>query len=115
MLFRSKHLGSLGREQAALRTENVIDVVGEYYGFSATEIRGHKRQRPLAHARHIAMFLVRELIANKSYPVIAREFGNRNHTSIISAVDKIQEEILVNPQILDEVTELRKKLTDGNF
>lgn len=113
--FAKKHLGSLGREQAALRTENVVDVVGEYFGFTATEIRGHKRQRPLAHARHIAMFLVRELIANKSYPVIAREFGNRNHTSIISAVDKIQVEIAANPQVLEEVTELRKKLTDGIF
>ena len=113
--FAKKHLGSLGREQVVVRTENIIDAVAERYGFSSAEIRGHKRQRPLSHARHVAMFLVRELISNASYPVIARDFGNRNHTSVISAVDKIRQEIQSDPQLLEEVTELRKNLTDGIF
>jgi chromosomal replication initiator protein len=113
--FAKKHLGSLGREQVVVRTENIIDAVAERYGFTSAEIRGHKRQRPLSHARHVAMFLVRELIANASYPVIARDFGNRNHTSVISAVDKIRLEIQSDPQLLEEVSDLRKNLTDGIF
>lgn len=113
--FAKKHLGSLGREQVVLRTDNIIDAVAERFGFTAVDIRGHKRQRPLSHARHVAMFLVRELITNASYPVIARDFGNRNHTSVISAVDKIRLEMQNDPRLLDEISELRKNLTDGIF
>ena len=94
---------------------SIIDAVAERFGFTAVDIRGHKRQRPLSHARHVAMFLVRELITNASYPVIARDFGNRNHTSVISAVDKIRLEMQNDPRLLEEISELRKNLTDGIF
>jgi len=42
----------------------------------------------LVHARHIAMYLIRDLLNNYSYPMIARIFDGRNHTTVISGVEK---------------------------
>jgi chromosomal replication initiator protein len=113
--FAKKYLGNLGREQAVLRADDIIDAVATRFGFTAADITGHARVRPLAHARHIAMYLVRDLIPNASYPVIARQFGNRNHTSVISAVEKIKSEMSLDAALTREITELRRELTDGNY
>ena len=113
--FAKKYLGNLGREQAILRADDIIDAVAARFGFTSSDITGHARVRPLAHARHIAMYLVRDLIPNASYPVIARQFGNRNHTSVISAVEKIKSEMSLDAALTREITELRRELTDGNY
>ena len=58
------------------------------FGFPIEEITGKSRQRPLVTARQIAMYVFREL-TDLSYPAIAREFGGRDHTTVIHAVEKI--------------------------
>ena len=54
------------------------------------DIIGQRRHRPLVTARQIAMYVFREL-TELSYPAIAREFGGRDHTTVIHAVKKIDE------------------------
>jgi chromosomal replication initiator protein len=98
-----------------LRVEHVIAAVGDRLGVTPTEIRGPKRLRPLTYARHIAMYLVRELLPDYSYPMIAKEFGDRNHTSVISAYEKIRDGLLSDALLLEHVTELRRQLTEGDF
>ena len=51
------------------------------------------------------MYLFRDL-TDLSYPAIAREFGGRDHTTVIHAVDKIQRLMKERKQIYDQVTEL---------
>ena len=63
--------------------------VAERFGFSVEEIIGKSRRRPLVTARQVAMYVVREL-TDLSYPAIAREFGGRDHTTVIHAVEKIE-------------------------
>ena len=69
------------------------------------ELLGKRRHRALVTARQICMYVCREL-TDLSYPSIAREFGNRDHTTVIHAVDKISKQMAERRQIYDQVTAL---------
>jgi len=64
----------------------------------------------MVHARHVAMFLIRDLLHDYSYPMIARMFDNRNHTTVISGVEKVNQQLATNPELLAQVNELKRKL-----
>jgi len=66
----------------------ILAAVSDAFGFSIDELVGPKRQRPLVRARQIGMYLCRDL-TDYSYPAIGREFGGRDHTTVIHAVEKI--------------------------
>jgi len=104
------HLTNLGHEHVVLKPEVIIDTVSTFYGLSPTDVRGSKRLRPMVHARHVAMFLIRELLHDYSYPMIARMFDNRNHTTVISAVEKVTQQLATNPELLAQVNDLKRKL-----
>lgn len=108
------HLTNLGQEQVVLKPETILSVVADFYGLSVEDVRGSKRLRPLVHARHIAMYLIRDMLNNYSYPMIARIFDGRNHTTVISGVEKIKEQITVNPEVLAQVNQLKRRLQGEN-
>jgi chromosomal replication initiator protein len=83
----------------------IIEKTSQMFGFSVDEIQGASRRRPLVTARQIAMYVFREL-TDLSYPAIAREFGGRDHTTVIHAVDKIGTLMRERRQIYEQVTEL---------
>jgi chromosomal replication initiator protein len=83
----------------------IIDKTSQMFGLSVEEIIGASRRRPLVTARQIAMYVFREL-TDLSYPAIAREFGGRDHTTVIHAVDKIGTLMRERRQIYEQVTEL---------
>ncbi len=104
------HLTNLGQEQIVLKPETILSIVADFYGLSVEEVRGSKRLRPLVHARHIAMYLIRDLLNNYSYPMIARIFDGRNHTTVISGVEKIKEQLTSNPEVLNQINQLKRRL-----
>jgi chromosomal replication initiator protein len=83
----------------------IIEKTSQMFGFDVEEIKGASRRRPLVTARQIAMYVFREL-TDLSYPAIAREFGGRDHTTVIHAVDKIGTLMRERRQIYEQVTEL---------
>jgi chromosomal replication initiator protein len=83
----------------------LLDEIAGHLGYNVDALKGKSRQRPLVTARQIAMYLFRDL-TDLSYPAIAREFGGRDHTTVIHAVDKIQRLMKERKQIYDQVTEL---------
>ncbi|MBU2603262.1 MAG: chromosomal replication initiator protein DnaA [Actinobacteria bacterium] len=66
----------------------ILNVVSTTLGISITEIRGDRRTRPVVQARHLAMYLAREL-TDSSLPKIGERIGGRDHTTVLHAVDKI--------------------------
>jgi chromosomal replication initiator protein len=68
----------------------IIDLVGSHYKIDADEIRGTSRKAPIAHARHVAVYLTRE-ITGDSWKHIGTLFGDRDHTSMMHAHQKISE------------------------
>jgi len=104
------NLVNLGNERVVLKPETIIEAVANFYGLPAGDIRGSKRLRPLVHARHVAMYLIRDLLNNYSYPMIAKIFDGRNHTTVISGVEKVAQQLATNPELLAQVNDLKRRL-----
>ncbi len=85
--------------------EVILEATASTFGFTVQELCGTNRRRPLVTARQIGMYVFREL-TDFSYPAIAREFGGRDHTTVIHAVDKIAGLMKERRQIYDQVTDL---------
>jgi chromosomal replication initiator protein len=87
----------------------ILQCTAEMFAFPIDEIQGKSRRRPLVTARQISMYVFREL-TDLSYPAIAREFGGRDHTTVIHAVEKIGALMKERRQIYDQVTELIQRI-----
>ncbi len=90
----------------------ILDATAETFGFSVDDICGTSRRRPLVTARQVGMYVFRE-VTDFSYPAIAREFGGRDHTTVIHAVEKISALMKERRQIYDQVTELIHRIKSG--
>ncbi len=97
------------RQPRPITPDLIIETTAQVFGFTREEIIGQRRHRPLVTARQIAMYVFREL-TDLSYPAIAREFGGRDHTTVIHAVDKISSLMSDRRQIYDQVTELTQAI-----
>jgi chromosomal replication initiator protein len=73
---------------------------------------GQEPPPPLVTARQVGMYVCREL-TDLSYPAIAREYGGRDHTTVIHAVEKIRALMGERRQIYDQVTELMQVIKTG--
>ena len=91
----------------------ILDATSDAFGFSIEDLCGPSRRRPLVNARQIGMYVFREL-TDFSYPAIAREFGGRDHTTVIHAVDKIANLMKERRQTYDQVTGLMQRIRSAN-
>jgi chromosomal replication initiator protein len=88
------------RKKAAV--EAIIKAVASYYGLKPTEIKSDRRHKSLANPRAIAMYLSRNHTKD-SYPDLARAFGGKHHTTVISAVQKIQGRVKDDASLRSEI------------
>ena len=109
-----KHLHDIlgDRQPRPITPQVILDATAAMFDFTVEEIKGKSRQRPLVTARQIAMYVFRDL-TDLSYPAIAREFGGRDHTTVIHAVEKIKALMGERRQIYDQVTELLNQIRKG--
>jgi chromosomal replication initiator protein len=91
----------------------IMRKTSEMFGYSEEEIRGKSRRRPLVIARQIGMYVFREM-TDMSYPAIAREFGGRDHTTVIHAVEKVGGLMKERRQVYDQVTALTQAVRSGS-
>jgi chromosomal replication initiator protein len=101
-----------GDQPQQVTAKMILDATARMFGFTLDELCGPNRRRPLVTARQIAMYVMREL-TDFSYPAIAREFGGRDHTTVIHAVEKIGDQMKERRAIYDQVTELMNVITRG--
>ncbi|HGA1508390.1 TPA: chromosomal replication initiator protein DnaA, partial [Streptococcus suis] len=85
--------------------EKIQTEVGNFYGVSLKELKGSKRVQHIVHARQVAMFLAREMTDN-SLPKIGKEFGNRDHTTVMHAYNKIKTLLLDDENLEIEITSI---------
>jgi chromosomal replication initiator protein len=90
----------------------ILEATSKMFGFPVEDICGKSRRRPLVTARQVGMYVCRELTV-LSYPAIAREFGDRDHTTVIHAVEKIGTLMKERREIYDQVTELIQSIRNA--
>jgi len=92
-----------------INVETIQNVVASYFNLPVQEMLSARRSRSLARPRQIAMYLVKQY-TTKSLPDIGRKFSNRDHTTVIHAVKKIDELIKKDTEIKQSIIEIKKKL-----
>ena len=88
--------------------ESIQNLVASYFNLNIQEMLSSRRSRALARPRQIAMYLAKQHTTN-SLPDIGRKFSNRDHTTVIHAVKKIDELIKKDNEIRQSVIEIKKK------
>jgi len=92
-----------------LTSDDIITRVAAYCGHTRDDLLGSSRRQPLARHRQIAMYLCREY-TDLSLPKIGRAFGNRDHTTVLHAVDKIKGMMQSDADVYRDVTSLSHDL-----
>jgi chromosomal replication initiator protein len=87
----------------------IMGQTAAYFGLSIEDLCGTSRSRVLVTARHIAMYLCREL-TDMSLPKIGQQFGGRDHTTVINADRKIRSLMAERRSIYTQVTELTNRI-----
>lgn len=88
---------------------SIVDKTAKYYKFKVAQLHGSSRTQRLVKARHVAMYLCRELTEN-SLPEIGSHF-DAHHTSIMHACRKVEQRLTTDASFAHEVLSLRQQLT----
>ena len=85
----------VSHKDKVISAEFVQETVAKYFNINAKDLKGSKRSNDIAFPRQIAMYLCRS-VANMSLPQIGKDFGKRDHTTVMHACNKIEKEIKDN-------------------
>jgi chromosomal replication initiator protein len=91
--------------------EKIIDEVARTFGTTAEEIRSSRRSANISNARQVAMYVVRE-ITDMSMESIGQEFGGRDHSTVVYALQQIDEKKARDPKIKATVNDIIKNIRD---
>ncbi|CAI8392737.1 MAG: Chromosomal replication initiator protein DnaA [Rhodospirillaceae bacterium] len=89
--------------------EEIQKKVAEHFNIKLSEMFSPRRARSVARPRQIAMYLSKQL-TTRSLPEIGRRFGNRDHTTVMHAVRKVEELRSLDAAIDEDVELLRRML-----
>jgi chromosomal replication initiator protein len=92
-----------------LTIESIQREVAAYFDVKLHDLKGPKRHRAIAHPRMVAMFLARKL-TNMSFPEIGSRFGGKDHSTVISAVRKIERLCTEDPTVRSVVGTIESHL-----
>ena len=96
-------------KKKVITPEYIISVVAEHFNVSAADLSGNKRNSKIVVPRQIAMYLCRDLI-DTSLKTIGKSLGNRDHTTVMHGIEKIEKEIESNDNVRNTVDILKKKI-----
>ena len=88
---------------------DIIQATAQYFKLTVDDLYGSSRSQAVAIARQIAMYLSKQL-TTRSLPEIGRRFGNRDHTTVMHAVRKVEELRSLDATIDEDVELLRRML-----
>ncbi len=96
-------------EAPQVSIKRIQDLVSERFGLSLEELVGERRSQNIVYPRQVAMYLSREL-TDSSLPRIGKEFGGRDHTTVIHATSKIARLIREDRSVYNLVQELTARV-----
>jgi chromosomal replication initiator protein len=100
-------------KQRVITPQLILEETAKQFGWTTEELCGKSRRRPLVTARQVSMYVMRQL-TDFSYPRIAEEFGGRDHTTVMYAVEKIRLQMHERHHTFDQVNELITRIRVGS-
>jgi chromosomal replication initiator protein len=89
--------------------ERIQEIISDRFGLSLDELCGDRRSQNIVYPRQVAMYLSREL-TDSSLPKIGKQFGGRDHTTVIHATSKIARLIREDRSVYNLVQELTARI-----
>ncbi|MEG6508404.1 chromosomal replication initiator protein DnaA [Methyloligella sp. 2.7D] len=100
-----------GTEPKRVRIDDIQRTVSKHYGVNRGDLLSGRRSRSIVRPRQIGMYLSK-LLTSRSLPEIGRRFGNRDHTTVLHAIRKVEELMSGDAQMREEVELLKRLLRD---
>jgi chromosomal replication initiator protein len=100
-------------ELAEVSIKGIQETVSDRFGLSLAELCGDRRSQNIVYPRQVAMYLSREL-TDSSLPKIGKEFGGRDHTTVIHATSKIARLIKEDRSVYNLVQELTARIKQAH-
>lgn len=94
-----------GASTKEISISTIKKCVANYYGLKISQLSSSNRTKNLVMARHIAMYLCRKHL-DVSFAVIGKEFGNRDHSTVVSAYDKIEKGLKKDSNLKIAISEI---------
>ncbi len=94
------------RPKKNMAIKDVVKIVSEYYKIEEPSIYEKIRKKEIVKARQVVMYLLREDF-NISYPLIGQKLGGKDHTTVIHSCLKIKADLKNDPQLLQELEQIR--------
>jgi chromosomal replication initiator protein len=98
-----------GTEPKRIKIEDILKVTGRYFNVSRQDLLSQRRHRSVVWPRQIGMYLAKQLTA-RSLPEIGRRFGNRDHTTVLHAIRKIDALLPGDAKLRATIEELKKEI-----
>lgn len=92
--------------------ESIQKVVAQYFGLRVSDLKGARRQKELVRARQIGMFLCRKHLGS-SYPEIGARFGNKDHTTAMSACSRIAQVLATDAGLRAQLDEIEQRIDNS--
>ncbi len=93
--------------------DQILDAVCKHFHVTPADLRSHARHRSVSRARHVAMYLCRQRL-QCSYPEIGRAFADRDHTTVISAVRKVEADRQRDPEFRAHLEAIERRLSSAD-
>ena len=91
--------------------EVIIEEVGKFYDIDPNAIRGQGRTKATSWARHIAIYLTRHM-TKLSLKDIGKEFDNRDHTTILHSIDRVEKQCKTDPETNEVIKDIRSNINE---
>jgi chromosomal replication initiator protein len=96
-------------EPRRVKIDDILRAVSRHFAVSKQDILSQRRHRSVVWPRQVGMYLAKQL-TSRSLPEIGRRFGDRDHTTVLHAIRKIDRELTNNTRLRDDLDELKKQL-----
>ena len=100
-----------GAEPRRVRIDDILRTVSKHYGVNRGDLLSGRRNRSIVRPRQIGMYLAK-LLTSRSLPEIGRRFGNRDHTTVLHAIRKIEQLMNDDTQLREEIELLKRLLRE---
>lgn len=100
-------------EKKVITADTILSIVAEHYEVSVQDLIGNKRNSKIVVPRQVAMYLCRELI-DLQLKSIGKSIGNRDHTTVIHGIEKIEKELKTSETMRNTIEILKKKINPHN-
>jgi chromosomal replication initiator protein len=100
-----------GTEPRRVRIDDILRTVSKHYGVNRGDLLSGRRNRSIVRPRQIGMYLAK-LLTSRSLPEIGRRFGNRDHTTVLHAIRKVEQLMSDDNQLREEIELLKRLLRE---